>query len=215
MYRYLRGIYKGPTGDDDSSVVIDVGGVGFEVILPPIVEQEVAVSSTPDSELTLYVSTQAGRDQPWPTLFGFLRPQEKAFWELLKTVPRLGGKGAAKAMVVPIDRIAEAIQDGNRAFLDGLPGITVDGADKMIAALRKKVAPFLQATTSARPRVRSDLEEARDDAIALLAGPMGVKRVDAQRAVDRLLADHDDITTVQDIIDGYFRAMREGASRAT
>jgi Holliday junction resolvasome RuvABC DNA-binding subunit len=215
MYRYLRGIYKGPTGDDDSSVVIDVGGVGFEVILPPIVEQEVAVSSTPDSELTLYVSTQAGRDQPWPTLFGFLRPQEKAFWELLKTVPRLGGKGAAKAMVVPIDRIAEAIQDGNRAFLDGLPGITVDGADKMIAALRKKVAPFLQATTPARPRVRSDLEEARDDAIALLAGPMGVKRVDAQRAVDRLLADHDDITTVQDIIDGYFRAMREGASRAT
>ena len=52
-------------------------------------------------------------------------------------------------MAVPIDRIAQAIQDGNKPFLDALPGVTLDGAEKMVASLRKKVAPFVQPSAPA------------------------------------------------------------------
>ena len=163
-----------------------------------------------DEPLLLYVSAQAGRDQPWPVLFGFLRTEQRAFWELLKSVPRVGGRVAARAMTVPIDGIAQAIQDGNRAFLDGLPGVTLDGADKMIASLRKKVGPFV-APSGAKPAVRARAADdaVRDDAVSMLV-VMGVRRLDAQRAVDQLLGSREDITTVQDVVTEYLRSRRAG-----
>ena len=168
--------------------ILDVNGVGYEVIVPPIVAQEIEATCQQEQALRLYVSAQSGRDQPWPILFGFLRPREKAFWELLKSIPRVGGKGAARAMSVPIEHIAEAIQEGNKAFLDGLPGVTVDGAEKMIASLRKKVGPFVEVREQrvAPARRRTEADDVLDDAVALLV-VMGVKRPDAQRGVEQLL----------------------------
>lgn len=210
MYSYLKGVYKGRAGDE--AIVLEVAGIGYEVFLPPIVDGEITGTIRPDADLLLYVSAQAGRDQPWPVLFGFLRPEEKAFWELLKSVPRIGGRGAARAMAVPIDQIAQAIQDGNRAFLDGLPGITIDGAEKMIASLRKKVGPFVEsAPRAAGARRHGAQDDIRGDAVLLLV-QMGLKRPDAQRAVDQLLASREDIVSVQDIVTEYLRSRQRAAS---
>ena len=103
VFSYLRGTFKGR--ESDGSVVIEVGGIGYSVIVPPIVDGEISATCAPDSELLLYVSPQSARDQPWPVLFGFLNQHQKAFWELLISVPRVGGKLAARAMVAPIDQI--------------------------------------------------------------------------------------------------------------
>jgi Holliday junction DNA helicase RuvA len=215
MYSYLRGIYKGHAAEGDEAVLVEAAGIGYEVFVPPIVDQEIAATYQVDDPVVLYVSTQSGRDQPWPVLFGFLTPRQKAFWELLISVPRVGGKVAARAMVVPIEGIAEAIQQANRVFLDGLPGITLDGADKMIASLRKKVAPFVQASSPiASPLVRrSEAEEMRDDAVSLLV-VMGIKRPEAQRGVDQLLASREDIISIQDIVTEYFRAQHARSQRS-
>ncbi len=202
MYAYLAGTYKG--AQDDESVILDVNGIGFEIIIPPIVRDELSRYAQ-ESGLTLYVSAQSGRDQPWPTLFGFITAQQKAFWQLLTSVPRLGGRSAARAMVAPIDQIANAINQANRAYLDGLPGITLDGADKIIASLRKKVGPFLSVEERLPVRRGDPADEMRADAIALLL-QMGLKRPEAQREVDRLLSTRDDITSVQDIITEHFKS---------
>jgi Holliday junction DNA helicase RuvA len=214
MYAYLRGIYKGHGAEGDEYVVLEVNGVGYDVIVPPVVDQELASRYTLDGELLLYVSAQSGRDQPWPVLFGFVSPEQKAFWQLLISVPRVGGRVAARAMVAPIETIAEAIQQGNRAYLDGLPGITLEGADRMIASLRKKVGPFTRPVArlpAARTR-RSESDEMREDAVTLLM-QMGLKRLEAQHGVDQLLAGHEDVLSVQDIITAYFRVNRAGSQR--
>jgi Holliday junction DNA helicase RuvA len=163
----------------------------------------------------LHVSAQSGRDQPWPVLFGFLTARQKSFWQLLISVPRVGGRVAARAMVAPVETIAEAIQQGNRAYLDGLPGITLDGADKMIASLRKKVGPFVQpAARVVVPRVRlNEADEMREDAIAILM-QMGLKRLEAQRGVDQLLASRDDVVSVQDIVTHFLRSQAARAERS-
>jgi Holliday junction DNA helicase RuvA len=215
MYGYLRGVYKGHVPDNFEAVLVEVSGVGYEMIVPPIVDQELAASYHEDDAIQMWVSTQSGRDQPWPILFGFLTPRQKAFWELLISVPRVGGKLAARTMVAPIENIAEAIQDGNRAFLDGLPGITLDGADKIIASLRKKVGPFVQVQTArvgGLPVRRTEADEIRDDAITILT-QLGLKRPEAQRGVDELLTSREDITSVQDIVTEFFRAQRPRAER--
>jgi holliday junction DNA helicase RuvA len=215
MYAYLRGTFKGRSPDGDESVILETAGIGYEVFVPPIVAQELTASYPPESELTLYVSAQSGRDQPWPTLFGFLTPQQKAFWELLISVPRVGGRVAARAMVVPIESVAEAIQQANRAFLDGLPGITLDGADKIIASLRKKVGPFVQASAlPQRPARRDEKDELRADAVAVLV-QLGLKRPEAIRQVNDLLAQRDDIISVQDVLQEHFRLQRARNGSAT
>src|SRR6266550_5272701 len=215
MYAYLRGIYKGHAPEDFETILLDVGGVGYEMIVPPIVDQELSATYKEDDPLQMWVATVSGRDTPWPILFGFLSPRQKAFWELLVSVPRVGGKLAARAMATPIEAIAEAIHEGDRAFLDGLPGITLDGADKMIASLRKKVGPFIQplSRVQALPARPTEGDEMREDAVKLLV-VMGIKRLEAQRGVDQLLASRDDIISIQAIITEYFRAQHARTQRS-
>lgn len=211
MYAYLRGIYKGHSGDSDEVVIVEAGGIGYDVVVPPIVDQELSAEYPIDAELLLYVSAQSGRDQPWPVLFGFLSPEQKAFWQLLISVPRVGGRVASRAMTAPVEDIATAIHQANRAYLDGLPGITLDGADKIIASLRKKVGPFLQPLSRV-PTVavhRTEADELRADAVQLLM-QMGLKRPEAQRGVEQLLASREDVTSLQDIITEFFKAQHAG-----
>ena len=215
MYTYLRGLYRGHAPDNEEAIVVEAGGIGYEVFVPPVVDQEVSATYQVDDGLVLYVSAQSGRDQPWPVLFGFLTPRQKSFWQLLISVPRVGGRVAARAMVAPVETIAEAIQQGNRAYLDGLPGITLDGADKMIASLRKKVGPFVQpAARIVVPRIRlNEADEMREDAIAILM-QMGLKRLEAQRGVDQLLASRDDVVSVQDIVTQFLRSQAARSERS-
>ncbi|HZS00315.1 MAG TPA: Holliday junction branch migration protein RuvA [Chloroflexota bacterium] len=196
----LRGVYRGHTAD---GIVVEVGGVGYEVMLPPIVEQ--ALGELADgAPLDLRIAYHATRDQPVPVLYGFTRDEERRFWELLKSAPKVGPKSAARAMVLPIHSIAQAIQEGNRQLVDSLPGISAEGAEKIIASLRKRVAPFaaLEAPTpSPAPASEDELERL---AVALLV-EMGIKRPDAQRDIARLRKEHPDLRTVEDLVMEYFR----------
>ncbi|MBV9581030.1 MAG: hypothetical protein JO057_20820 [Chloroflexi bacterium] len=209
MYAYLRGTYRGHPTDSDEVIIVEAGGIGYEVIVPPVVDQELSAQYPVDADLVLYVSAQSGRDQPWPVLFGFLSAEQKAFWQLLISVPRVGGRVASRAMTAPVEDIAVAIHQANRAYLDSLPGITLDGADKIIASLRKKVGAFLQPTSRAPVAVRrNEADEMRADAVQLLM-QMGLKRPEAQRGVEQLLATREDITSIQDIITEYFKAQHD------
>lgn len=200
MIAALRGTYRGRAGE---SIVVDVGGVGYEVLLPPVVEQ--ALGPLADgAPLDLKIAYVATRDQPTPVLYGFAREEEKQFWNLLKSVSRVGPKGACRAMVLPINRIAEAIREQNIRLVDSLPGISPAGAEKIVATLRQKMATFEALEDVERPRVADSRDELEGLAVALLV-EMGIKRPDAARSVARLLKENPDLTTVEDLVMEYFR----------
>jgi holliday junction DNA helicase RuvA len=196
----LRGVYRGRT---NHGVIVDVAGVGYEVMLPPIVEQALGELSD-GAPLDLRIAYHATRDQPVPVLYGFTRDEERRFWELLKSAPKVGPKSAARAMVLPINHIAQAIQDGNRQLVDSLPGISAEGAEKIIASLRKRVAPFAALAEAAAAPAPASEDELERLAVALLV-EMGIKRPEAQRDVTRLLKEHPDFRTVEDLVMEYFR----------
>ncbi len=200
MIAALRGTYRGRAGE---SIVVDVSGVGYEVLLPPVVEQALGplADGTP---LDLKIAYVATRDQPTPVLYGFAREEEKQFWNLLKSVSRVGPKGACRAMVLPINRIAEAIREQNIRLVDSLPGISTAGAEKIVATLRQKMATFAALEEIERPRVTDSRDELEDLAVALLV-EMGIKRPDAARSVVRLLKEKPELTTVEDLVMEYFR----------
>ena len=196
----LRGAYRGRSGD---GIVVEASGVGYEVVLPPIVEQ--ALGPLADGAvLDLKIAYLATRDQPTPVLFGFARDEEKQFWSLLKSVPRVGPKGAARAMVLPINRIAQAIMEQNVRLVDSLPGISAAGAEKIVATLRQKVTGFAALEEAASAPVPATDDELKRVAVALLV-EMGIKRPDAVRDVARLLQAQPDLRTVEDLVMEYFR----------
>jgi Holliday junction DNA helicase RuvA len=199
MITALRGVYRGRSGE---GVVVDVGGVGYEVLLPPIVEQSLEPLSD-GKPLELKIAYVATRDQPTPVLYGFARDEERQFWVLLRSVPRVGPKLAARAMVLPISRIAQAIVDRNTRLVDSLPGISAGGAEKIVASLRQKVASFAMLEEEAPAAPRTD-DELRRLAVELLV-EMGIKRPDATRDVTRLIKARPELQRVEDLVMEYFR----------
>jgi len=189
----------------NEGVILDVNGVGYEVFLPPVVAQ-VLEEQSPDGPVELKIAALATRDAPLPVLYGFLHEEEKQFWQLLRSVPRVGPKGAARAMVLPINRIAVAIKEGNRNLIDNLPGVSADGAEKIITALRKKVEPFaaLKDTEVSSGNAVDSRDELSSVSVALLV-EMGIRRPEAASAVARLLDAQPELTRVEDVVTEYFR----------
>ncbi|MCC6177743.1 MAG: hypothetical protein IT305_20770 [Chloroflexi bacterium] len=201
MIAALRGVFRGRAAD---AIVLDVNGVGYEVVLPPIVEQSLG-ALTDGTPLDLKIAYIATRDNPTPVLYGFARDEEKQFWLLLKSVARVGPKSAARAMVLPINKIAEAIRDQNTHLVDSLPGISAAGAEKIVATLRQKVGAFAELVESEAPSAPPSDDELKRLSVALLV-EMGLKRPDASKAVAKLVESHPELRTVEDLVMEYFKA---------
>jgi Holliday junction resolvasome RuvABC DNA-binding subunit len=88
--------------------------------------------------------------------------------------------------------------------VDSLPGISAEGADKIIASLKKKVAPFAALAEAAAPPPPPSDDELERLAVALLV-EMGIRRADAARDVGRLLQDRPELRTVEDLVMEYFK----------
>src|SRR3954468_6549054 len=200
MIAALRGTYRGRTQD---GIVVDVNGVGYEVVLPPIVEQ--ALGALEDGRaLDLRIAYIATRDNPVPMLYGFARDEERQFWDLLRSVSRVGPKSAARAMVLPIHSMAEAIRDQNTHLVDSLPGISAAGAEKIVASLRRKVERFTTLEEPPGPDLPPWDAELKRLATDLLV-EMGIRRRDPGRAVAKLLEAEPPPRTVEDVVMEYFK----------
>lgn len=204
MIASLSGRYQGRDGE---SIVVDVQGVGYLVYLPPVV-WDALKELQPEQALHLKIVFASTAQQPTPTLFGFLSDEEKEFFELLRSVPRMGGRNAARAMVLPVNVLAQALQDGNTEMLTRLPGVSSTGAEKLIASLRKKVAHLAAADHVAAAPPAADRAELRSDAVDLLR-VMDVSRAEAVKGVDVILDGEPELATVQDVVTEFFRRRQE------
>ncbi len=107
-------------------------------------------------------------------------------------------------MVLPINRIAEAIRDQNTHLVDSLPGISAAGAEKIVATLRQKVAPFVGLEETPKPEAPPSDDELKRLAVDLLV-EMGIRRPEAARSITKLLEGQPELKTVEDIVMEYFK----------
>ncbi|HYS18806.1 MAG TPA: Holliday junction branch migration protein RuvA [Candidatus Binatia bacterium] len=137
----------------EDRVVLECGGLGYEVFLPPIalrqIEHVTAGPGDKGSELELVVYYHATRDQPRPVLIGFTSDLDKEFFEKLITVKDIGPMVAARALAMPVAELAAAIARQDEKFLRSLPGIGPQKAKNIVAQLQNKVAKFALARAGA------------------------------------------------------------------
>jgi holliday junction DNA helicase RuvA len=125
------------------SAIVDVGGLGYDIILPPCVAEK--VPSTPGEPVALEVYSVLNLDGNIGrfTYYGFHNAIERAFFEALLSVASIGPRSAARAFSQPMAAIARAIDRGDHGYLKTLPGIGQQKARDIVAKLQGKVARFL------------------------------------------------------------------------
>jgi len=202
----------------EDRVVLESSGVGYEVVLPPVVLEQLGdaiVGSGDDAaELGLVIYYHATRDQPRPVLIGFAHELEREFFERLITVKDVGPLVAARALVAPIPEIADAIVRKDERFLRRLPGIGPQKCRNIIAQLEGKVAKYALMPSGERPRAAP--AHAEDDVSAtvreVLIRQLGLRAGEADQAIRDALARRPDLETPEALFEEIYRA-RRGSER--
>ncbi len=142
MINYLRGSIRHVYADE-ARVVLDVGGVGYDLLLPYFVMRSLEEEEIGEGhEVEMQVYYHASERQPKPLLVGFRKEFERTFFERLIQVEDVGVNTAARALVFSVSTVARAIEDGDTGVLVKMPGIGRRTADKMVATLRGKMAEW-------------------------------------------------------------------------
>jgi Holliday junction DNA helicase RuvA len=200
------------TGRTENSVVVDVGGLGYEVFVPLVVAK--ALDTMPlghPLELETIYYLQVEQTRATPVLLGFQNSIEKEFFEKLVSVPKMGPKGALTAFARPVSTLATAIETANYTVLQGLPGIGKQKARDMVASLQGKLAKFalmqdsdLEKRLGAKP-APSDVTE---EALQLLL-MLGHKRAEAERMVNEALAAEPSTPDAESLVRVIYRKQQE------
>ncbi|MCH2173253.1 Holliday junction branch migration protein RuvA [Myxococcota bacterium] len=116
-------------------VVIDVGGVGYEVAIPLSTFTEL-----PDVGKTVALHVHTHVRESSIALYGFMTRAERAAFELLLNANRVGPKLAQTIVsgIAPAELLA-AIRDSRASLLRAVPGIGAKMAERMIVDLGDRV----------------------------------------------------------------------------
>ena len=180
--------------------LVDVNGVGYEIILPPVVA---AALSTKDEgaevELVTYHYLQLDRYTAVPTLCGFLSEIDRQFFQRLITQTSLGARAALKTLAKPIPEIAQAIELGDADFLQTLPGIGAGKAREIIAKLQGKLADFLVAAQVPAAGLEEPQTAIVADALAVLTS-LQYRRLEALNMIRRAFARNKEISSAEELV---------------
>ncbi len=180
MISSLRGRVLTAAG---SSVVIEVGGVGFHVNTTPAI----ALASREGNEVTVHTSLVVREDSL--TLFGFASREELDVFELLIGVTGVGPKSALGVLsALSPEQVATAVNADDDAVFRRVSGIGPKTAKLITVSLAGK----LVATTSRPPRSTVATGGVAESVLAALTGLGWSERVAAE-AVEETMAEASEV----------------------
>jgi len=183
MIGKLTGAYAGEAGG--GAIVVDAGGVGYLVRVPPadIVDAKLAEGDP----IELFIHT-AVRDDAID-LYGFPTREELSFFKLLMSVSGIGPKTALGILTVAdVPSLKRAVAAGDATVLSKIYGIGKKSAERIVVELKDKlskeqVALGIAGTVSGIP-VDADVLEALE-----ALGYSGVEARQALKSVPRDVTD--------------------------
>ena len=191
---------------DEDRVHLQVGPMLCEVLVPAsdVHLLQAGVGEQMTFHTILYLEGDAAGGNLEPRLLGFLRPEDKRFFEKFITVKGIGPKKALKALIYPAGEIAQAIESKDAKFLVGLPQIGKRMAELIVAELAGKVGEFATVSMDERAALGfagGSRTTAEEDAIAALMA-LGERRADAEHLLDRAKQQYGDakLKTTNDFV---------------
>ena len=170
----------------DGTLVLDVGGVGYELLVPLGTLGRCVAEA--DGAVVLQVVTHVREDAI--TLFGFADERERAAFRLLTGVAGVGPRTAVSVLgVLPSGELAAAVARGDVRKLQSVPGVGKRIAERLALELKDKLTGLPGTAAAVRAATLSvPVSSAREpsDALAAALLGMGFKPAEAERAATAL-----------------------------
>ncbi len=161
-----------------NSLIVDVGGVGYEVSVPAGDFDSSVLDTTMKFYTYHHVREQAEE------LFGFSTLAAKKLFELLISVQGVGPKAALAILSLgTAEHVRNAIANSDSAWISGASGVGKKTAERVAVDLHDKVGlPTYYNTGSAGQPVQVELDTSDEALEALMA--LGYTLADATKALE-------------------------------
>lgn len=170
-----------------NTVIVDVGGVGYEVFIPLSTFYELGETGS-DVQLRIYTNVREDAIQ----LFGFKTEREKEIYLRLISVQGVGAKsGITMLSGMSADEIVMAIKTENLAKLTAIPGVGKKTAERLVVELRDKISELASgssAGSSMSAVAGIGQEDVFDDALSALVN-LGYQKNAAEKALQQAKQD--------------------------
>lgn len=180
---------------EPNQVVVDVGGVGYDVTIPLSTFYDLDNEQS-DVQLLIYTHVKEDALQ----LYGFKSASERKLFVQFISVSGVGPKlGIALLSHMKTDELIESIKSNNLARLTQIPGVGRKTAERLVVDLRDKMMQLSQAQvaeqagTKPDPAFVSSDDAVRADALSALIN-LGYQRSAAEKAIDAALSEGGDVT---------------------
>lgn len=178
---------------EPNAVIIDVGGVGYEVTIPLSTFYELGEAG---GDVSLKIHTHVREDVL--QLFGFWTAREKEIFLKLIGVSGVGPKLANTMLSgMPAAELIRAITENDLARLTSIPGVGRKTAERVVVELRDKLASVALEAREAERAASRELAAGdagvRDDTVAALIA-LGYPKAIAERAVSFALREEGEPT---------------------
>ena len=180
-----------------TSVILDVGGVGYEVTIPVTTFYDLEEAGA-QVQLRIYTYVREDALQ----LFGFKTARERELFVLLISVSGIGPKSAiAMLSGMNADEIISAIRTNNLARLTSIPGLGKKTGERLVIELRDKMAalssPILDEQLAAQAGGAAGAppseDSLREDTLSALAN-LGYQKATAERVVTQAMHEGGDLS---------------------
>jgi Holliday junction DNA helicase RuvA len=162
-----------------TQVVIEVNGIGYEVLIPLRTFEKLPL---PPSEVKLLTYLQVKEDGH--ILYGFATEEERDLFKMLITHVSGIGPKSALAVLSASDpaQFKGAVVNNDLAALSRIKGIGKKTAERMIVELRDKVGASAAWEAASARNSQSPAEQKITDAVLALVA-LGFKQIEAAKAV--------------------------------
>lgn len=174
MIAYLTGTV---VKKDADRVVLDVGGVGYEVFVSLN-----TLAGLPDTGQTASLHSYLHVREDVMQLFGFSGGEEKDLFLKLISVSGFGPKLALSILsVFPPDALTRVLTASDVKALTTIPGVGQKGAKRLVLELQEKLIPTAEAglPDNVSPDTKAVFAEAKEALVGL-----GYSTAEANRALE-------------------------------
>jgi Holliday junction DNA helicase RuvA len=161
--------------NSDGSLVVDVHGVGYEVLAPAGTINRLERDAKGLSVLCVHTHVRAEALD----LYGFVEDTERAVFRLLINVPNIGPRTALNVLgALPVPELISAVSSGDVKRLNRVPGIGKKTAERLVLELKEKLLSVEPSQLEAVPS-----QEGNRVRLVTALTNMGYRPVEAERAV--------------------------------
>src|SRR6478609_7488826 len=173
---------------DDDSATLGVEAFEYQVLIAESSRRSLQslVGQSISLHTIYYHDGDPSRGRVTPRLVGFISEFEREFFDMFCSVDGVGAKKALRAMVRPVQDIAEMIEEQDAKGLSSLPGVGGATADRIIAKLRRKMSKFALLVASEESHAADVKRDVVQEAFEALR-TLGHSDADARKLIDNVL----------------------------